>query len=140
MSGAPVRPQPPRDAYNAPFWDGLRERVIRMPRCTACGHVQYPMGPACSECLAGDLEWVELSGRGSVWGYCVYHHAFHPAFADELPYNVAMVELDEGPVIASNVVEADGGLRTGLRVEAVFDDVDADTTLLKFRPTTVESP
>ena len=130
-----ARPAPIRDPYNGPFWDALRAGVVRMPRCAGCGHVQFPMGPVCSECLGSDLAWTAVSGRGRVWGYAVYHHVFHPAFADEVPYNVAMIALDEGPLIASNVVGVENdAIQAGMRVAAVFDEVDAQTTLLRFRP------
>lgn len=135
MSRPAERPGAPRDAYNGPFWDGLRERRLRMPRCVACGHIQYPMGPVCSACTGSAFAWVELSGRGQVWGFAVYHHAFHPAFAGELPYNVALVELDEGPTVPSNLVEIrNDAIRSGMRVEAVFEEVAPDLTLLRFRP------
>ena len=97
-------PRPPRDKYTAPYWDALQQGSIKLPRCRACGHWLFPIGPCCSSCLSDELEWQPLSGRGEVWSYIVYHHAFDPAFKDKLPYNVAIVKLDEGPRLISNVV------------------------------------
>ena len=129
------RPAPPVDVYNKPFWEGLRWHVIRVPKCEECGHVQYPMGPVCSACLGRTFDWVALSGCGEIWGFAIYHHVFHPGFAAEVPYNVSMITLAEGPQIASNVVGiANEELRTGMAVVAEFDDLDAELTLLKFRP------
>lgn len=129
------KPRPPIDAYNRPFWEGLKARKLTMPRCRACYHIQYPMGPVCSECLGDAFDWVELSGRGTVWGYAVYHHVFHPAFAGDVPYNVAMVALREGPMVASNIVGiANEEIRNDMAVLAAFDDIDEAMTLLRFRP------
>jgi uncharacterized OB-fold protein len=128
-------PQPLRDKYTAPFWAGLMENRLRLPRCRACGHLLFPIGPCCSNCLSEELEWTDLSGRGQVWSYIVYHHAFDPAFADKLPYNVALVMLDEGPSMLTNIVDvANDDIRNGMRVTARFDRIDDDNALLRFRP------
>ena len=134
MVGLPDAPGPTRDVYNAPYWDGLADHRLVMPRCEQCGHVLFPMRPVCTQCFSDSLQWVELSGRGTVWGYCVYHHAFHPAFVEQLPYNVSMIELEEGPMLVSNVVGvALEALNTGLCVAAFFDDREDGATLLRFR-------
>lgn len=126
---------PEFNAYNERFWAGLREKRITMPRCTACGHIQYPMGPCCSECLEGDFEWIELSGRGHVGAYIVYHHAFHPSLADQLPYNVAEVKLEENVTVLTNIVGIGiGEIENGIAVEARFEAVDDNLTLLRFAP------
>lgn len=131
--------RPPIDKYNAPYWTALREGRLRIPRCRACGNLQYPMGPCCSNCLGDAFDWMECSGRGTVWSYIVYHHAFHPSLVDKVPYNVAEIVLEEGPRIISNVVgiapEAlHSELQAGLPVEAKFQRVDDELTLLRFAP------
>ena len=133
--------QPPRqlrDKYTAPYWDALQQGSLKLPRCRACGHWLFPIGPCCSSCLSDDLEWQPLSGRGEVWSYIVYHHAFDPAFKDKLPYNVAIVKLDEGPRLISNIVGiANDDLASGLRVTAQFDRRDDQHSLLRFHPDTL---
>jgi len=127
-------PTPAADKYTQPYWDGLQQGRVMLPRCRSCGHVQMPMGPCCANCLAEDFAWEAMSGRGTVWSYIVYHHAFHPAFADQLPYNVALVELQEGPRLLSNVVDIPAdAVRSGMKVTAVFSPQDG-ATLLRFRP------
>jgi uncharacterized OB-fold protein len=124
-----------RDAATAPFWDGLLDSKLKLPKCRTCGHLQFPIGPCCSECLGTDLAWTELSGRGEVWSYIIYHHAFAPEFKDKLPYNVALVRLDEGPRLLTNIVGiAPEELRNGMRVAAQFDRTGPDTALLRFHP------
>ncbi len=127
-------PSPVADKYTEPYWDGLKQRRVMLPRCRNCGHVQMPMGPCCAECLAEDFAWEQMSGRGTVWAYIVYHHAFHPAFAGKLPYNVALIELEEGARLLSNVIGIPAAdVRSGMAVTAVFTPQD-DATLLRFQP------
>jgi len=129
--------RPPIDRYNAPYWAGLREQKLRLPRCQACGHLQFPMGPCCSKCLGESFEWIECSGRGTIWSYIVYHHAFHPSLADQVPYNVAEITLEEGPKLISNVVGIPiDELCAGMSVTAYFDRQDDELTLLRFKPQT----
>ncbi|MDE2333556.1 MAG: Zn-ribbon domain-containing OB-fold protein [Rhodospirillales bacterium] len=128
-------PRQLRNKYTARFWDALQQNRLMLPRCRDCGHWLFPIGPCCSNCLSDALEWTPLSGKGEVWSFIVYHHAFAPEFKDKLPYNVAIVKLDEGPRIISNVVGiANDEIRNGMRVAAQFDPVDEAHTLLRFRP------
>lgn len=122
------------DGYSAPYWDGLERHRVTAPRCGACGHVQLPAGPCCSACLGDDLAWITLSGRGVVWAYAVYHHAYDASLVSRLPYNVAVVALDEGPQLISNIVGVElDALAAGMRVTAVFEN-EGGRTLLRFRP------
>lgn len=121
------------DPVSAPFWRGLRERAIRVQRCSACGALRYPPLAGCPECLGQTAEWIEVRPAGSVWSYAVYHRALQPAFADEIPYTVVVVELDDGPRITARMVRGSGPITVGTRVAAVFEDVTADVTQLKWR-------
>jgi uncharacterized OB-fold protein len=86
-------------------------------------------------CLSPETEWRGLSGRGEVLSYVVFHHAYHPAFRDRLPYNVALVQLEEGPRMISNVVETPRDvLAVGLPVTAVFTPLTSEISLPQFRP------
>jgi uncharacterized OB-fold protein len=130
-------PRPRTDSYTQPFFDALREKRLALPRCGHCGLLQLPVGPVCTHCLEPLSNWVSLSGRGTVASFVIYHHAYHPAFADKLPYNVALVKLDEGPQVISNIVDtANDNIRIGMPVEAVIEAVDDDLSLLRFRPAT----
>jgi uncharacterized OB-fold protein len=130
-----ARPSPLVDAHSKPFWDGLKEGRLVLPKCRSCGHLQVPFGPCCSSCLATEFDWPQMSGRGEIWSFIVYHHVYHRAFADKIPYNVAEVRLEEGPKFLSNIVDIPNEeLRSGMRVTAVFDKVEDGTVLLRFRP------
>ena len=131
MSGAPLAD------YAAPHEAALREGRIVMQRCDDCGVITYPAGPCCHACLSPALTWAEMSGRGTLWAYVIYHHAFHPAFADKLPYNVALVRLEEGPQMIAGITGASNDeLRNGMALVARFEPQPDGSSLLKFRPDT----
>jgi hypothetical protein len=134
MSGYQKR-LPVIDEVSRPFWNGCREGVLRMQRCRICGHLWWPIGPVCTACLSADYEWPELSGHGELWSFIVYHHKFNAAWADDLPYNAALVRLAEGPTMVSNVVGVPlGELRVGMLLEASFSAVTPEVTIAQFRP------
>ncbi|MBI2206264.1 MAG: OB-fold domain-containing protein [Candidatus Rokubacteria bacterium] len=130
-----AKPLPTIDDDNRPFWEALTHGELRLQRCLACGHHRYPIAPACPRCLAAEHEWTRLSGRGRVFSYVVFHHVYHEAFRPDVPYNVALVQLDEGPFMFSNVVGVPNeALRCDLPVTVVFDRVTEAVTLPRFRP------
>ena len=131
-----AKPLPDIDnEHTKPYWEAARRHALRMQRCPACGYVRFPPGKYCPECLDENDEWVLLSGRGKVWSFGIYHHVFHQAFKQEIPYNVALVELDEGPRLVTNIVGVPNeSIAIDMPVEVVFDDVTDDVTLVKFRP------
>ena len=128
------KPLPVIEKWNEPYWQAAKRREFVAQRCTACGYIHLPPGPACTNCLSPDQTWVRLSGKGSIYSYGIYHQQWHPGFADDIPYNVALIDLDEGLQIISQVVDCENGaLGCGLRVEVTFDDVTPEITLPKFR-------
>ena len=118
-----------------PFWEAAKRHELSMQRCPSCGYVRYPAGRYCPECLEQNDERVTLSGHGTIWSFGVYHHVFNQNFREDVPYNVALVELEEGPRLITNIVGVPNeAIRIGMPVEAVFDDVTDEVTLVKFRP------
>jgi uncharacterized protein len=132
----PTRPLP--DLENplvAPFWRAAREGRLEFQRCAACGYLRWPPAPLCPECLAPGGEWTEVDGRGEVWSFGIYDHVYEQAFRADAPYNVALVQLDAGPRIITNIVGVPNDeIRIGMRVRAVFEPVSPDATLVRFRP------
>ena len=125
------RAYPVPDAVTQPFWDGVAEGVLRIQRCQACGrHVFYPRA-VCPHCAAVDLCWVEASGSGRIHSYTVVHRA--PAeYRDEIPYVVALIELDEGVRMMTRLVDVEpADVRVDLRVEVA---IQGDPRLPYFRP------
>jgi uncharacterized protein len=119
-----------------PFWAAARRHELSLQRCRACGaHVFYPRA-ACPHCLGADLEWKRVSGRGRLHTFTVVHRG-QKGFPLGPPYVIAIVELDEGPRMMTNLIgiEADPAkLTIGMPVEVVFEDVSAEIALPRFRP------
>jgi uncharacterized OB-fold protein len=129
------KPLPVVTATNAPYWEGLRERQVRLQRCDDCGGWIWPIAPVCQSCWSERHTWVTVSGAGRISSWVRYHKAFDSVYANDVPYNVIQVDLAEGVRLISNLVAADeSSLRSGLAVEPVFHDVTPERTLLKFRP------
>ena len=116
-----------------PFWDGCRERRLLMQKCEDCGNVTFYPVYICPTCASQKLVWTELSGRGCVHSVTIVHRPAAPVFAPATPYVVALIEVEEGPIMMSNVVGLNA-LKTKIddEVEVVFEDVDA-VTLPRFR-------
>ncbi len=128
------KPLPVIEKWNEPYWQAAKRHEFLAQHCTACGYIHLTPGPACTNCLSPDQDWVRLSGKGSIYSYGIYHQQWHPGFADAIPYNVALIDLDEGLQIMSQVVECENdALVCGLPVEVIFDDVTPEITLPKFR-------
>ena len=129
-----AKPLPEITEDNRPFWEGCKQHKLLLQRCSKCGHLR-DAAPICPECWSADHDWVEASGRGTVYSWIVVHQRYGRAFEDDLPYNVTIVELEEGPRLLTNLVEIDNAdIRPGLSVEVVWDDVTEEITLPKFRP------
>lgn len=110
---------------NRGFWDGVREGRLHVQRCGACAELRYPPASRCPRCLSPDWSWQEVSGRGELLSYIVIHQRYHAAWADRVPYNVALVQLDEGPRMVSNVLPLSrADLEVGMRLTVTFDDED----------------
>ena len=131
-----LRPLPGPDPVSQPFWDGCARHELLLQRCAGCGRHRFPPGPVCPDCGAREAKWVRASGRGTVYSWIVVHHPVpRQSFADEVPYVVALVALEEGVRMASNVVGcAADAVEAGMALEVVFEDVAEAVTLPKFRP------
>ena len=130
-SRAPL-PQPTPESK--PFFDALKERRLLIQRCEECGLAYYYPRPFCPACLSGRVEWEQASGRGKLYSFVINQRAA-PGFV--APYIIAVVELDEGPRMMTNLVDVEPDpelVRCEMPVEIVFDDVDDDFTLPRFRP------
>ncbi len=132
---APSLPVPTLDDASAPYFEGLGAGRLMVMRCIACGAYRYPSRDRCDVCWSTETEWVEASGRATLHSWVIFHQVYHPGFADRVPYNVAVVELAEGPRITTNVagVENDA-LRAGMPLQVTFETVAEGVALPKFTP------
>ena len=126
-------PRPSEDS--APYWEAARGGELRMQRCGGCGHVRFPPALLCARCLSEEAEWIRLSGRGTVFSWIIVHQSQYPAFNADTPYNVAIVELAEGPRLHTHIIDCPNDqLRIGMPVEVVFHKINDEVALPKFRP------
>ena len=118
-----AKPAPTPDAITAEYWQRLRDGSLSFQECLDCGARWLPPSPACPRCWRDRYKLVESCGRARLLTWAVYHRAYHPAFAESLPYVVGMVELDEGPRLLAGILTHDvavlaAGTRLGLVLES----------------------
>ncbi len=130
------KPLPEPTPETQEFWDGMKRHELRIQRCNACNRGYLYPRPFCPRpgCHSRDVEWITASGKGSLATYVIAHRG-HPAF--EAPYIIAVVELEEGGQLMTNIVGVDDPTPEKLPVDApveiVFEDVNDQVTLPKFR-------
>lgn len=143
-----IRPQPLISGFeDRTFWEYCRKGELRVQRCRACGRHIWPMLPACPDDLSDDLEWVEVSKRGTIASWVVYHRVYHPEFQDIVPYICANIELPEGIRMTGNVYGRGGAIRApdivgpapatnalnGRAVELFFEDAGRELMIPQWR-------
>ena len=132
----PNRPVPRPTPETAEFWAGARRGELRIQRCRACGKAYFYPRPICPHCNSTDVDWFTASGRGRLYSYVINHRA-PPNFRDIAPYVIAVVELEEGPRMMTNIVGVEPlpeNLPIDLPVEVTFEQLNDDITLPLFRP------
>jgi uncharacterized OB-fold protein len=117
------------------YWEGAREGRLLVARCGACGERHHYPRPFCPSCWSDDVTLEQVSGRGTLYTWSTVFMNDLPPFNDRLPYVAAVVELDEGPRLMTNLVDHDGiELRVGMPVEVVFQELTDTVTAPVFRP------
>jgi uncharacterized protein len=131
----PPRPAPEPSEYGAPFWAAARDGRLVLQHCARCDRLQHFPRPWCTECLNDEMEFVAASGLGTVYSSTVVRRNRNPAFAARVPYVLALIDLDEGVRVMSNVVGCDpADVRVGQRVRVWFEDVDPSHRVPLFTP------
>jgi uncharacterized OB-fold protein len=134
-----IKPAPYTKGTLRPFWDGLKERRFLLPRCNTCGTWYFP--PAfCknhkNEPFFGSLSWTAASGRGKIVAFNITKTALRAAFKDDVPYVYALIRLEEGPIISSNIINCEANsVYIDMPVSIVFWDIDdLNCTIPYFEP------
>lgn len=129
------KPLPAPDEETKPFWDYCKQRLLCMQKCVDCGHIRYPPSLLCPKCHSKDTEWTVLTGKGKVYTYVVFHFVYHPAFAKEIPYTVASIELNEGPRIVSRLADIKPeDVEIDMPVKVAWEKMSDDFTIPVFKP------
>jgi len=133
-SSAPLElPMPKPDADSEPFWVALRQERLLVQRCGSCGKAQLYFRAVCHVCWSRDLAHEQSPGLGTVYSYSVVHQIGQAALRAEVPYALALIDLDEGPRILSRVTGDPEAVEIGQRVTPVFRHF-TEHTLLYFAP------
>lgn len=132
----PQRPLPEATPETLEYWEGTKRGELRIQRCLDCGKAYFFPRPFCPQCSSKRVEWFTASGKGRLYSYVISHR---PAmgFKDWTPYVIAIVELDEGPRMMTNIIGVDPApenLPVDMRVEVTFEQQSDDITLPLFRP------
>ena len=126
-------PAPPRNQDNAFFWEGVDRGELLIQHCTSCGRLRHPPRPMCPNCQSLEWDTVQASGKGEVFSFIIPHHPQVPFF--EYPYVVAVIALEEGTRLISNVIDVDPHeVQIGMPVEVRFTKVADELTLPLFAP------
>ena len=129
------KPLPVITEDSRPFWEGCRQGKLLLQYCDACQHYQFYPRLYCMQCSSDSLRWVQASGRGTIYSYTIIHQNKSPEFVHDTPYNVAIIQLEEGPRLLSNIVDSPlSDLRVDLPVTIVFDPVSDTISVPRFRP------
>jgi uncharacterized protein len=130
---ARAKPKPTPETQH--FWDGTKAGELRLQRCDACANVYFPPRPFCPSCASRKVSVFKASGKGKLYSYVINHRPAAPGFTP--PYAIAVVELDEGPRMMSNIVDCPQtpeSLELDMRLEVAFEKLDDKITLPMFRP------
>lgn len=117
------RPVPIPDEASRPFFDAAAEGRLLIKYCPACARYLAPATELCDACHATSLEWRQASGRATLYSYVINHQVLHPGFANEVPYNVCIVELEEGPRLNGNYAGDNTDLRVDMALQVTFERV-----------------
>ncbi len=135
MSDVSDLPVPEPSLETEAFWAAAREERLVIPRCEDCGFHWFPPSLACPRCGSEHYSWIEASGRGTVFSFTIYHRLYHDAFKHKIPYVVAIIALEEGPRLISNVVGiAADKVRCDMPVQVVFDSRAGGVKVPQFAP------
>ena len=128
------RPVPQPDDASAPFWEGCARHELVLQRCATCATFRHPPRPMCPACSSFDVEWVPSGGHARVWSWVIAHPPVLPAFAEKAPYNVVVVELEEGVRMIGNLLDVPNDeISEGMDVIVAWDDVEDGVALAAWR-------
>ena len=135
MAAAPRFDLPNPDHETREYWDAARERRLLIKRCRACGRTHFYPRPFCPHCWSDEVEWEQASGRATLYTWSVVRRNDLPPFGERVPYVAAVVDLDEGPRMMTNVVDCEfDALEVGMPLEVLFQEISEDVTIPVFRP------
>jgi uncharacterized OB-fold protein len=135
---APTRPIPqPITPEAKPYWEGLKAGKLMLPKCEACGKPFFYPRILCPFCHADRITWMQASGRGKLHAFEIAYQSFNPAYKIKPPYILALIELEEGPRMYSNLINIEPdpkAVKCDMPVEVVFEKLTEEITIPLFQP------
>ncbi len=120
-----------------PYWDGLKEGKLMLPKCDDCSKTHFYPRVVCPHCHSRNISWIQASGKGKLFSFQIAHRSLNPAFKVKLPCVLALIELEEGPRMMSNLINIEPDpnvVKCDMPVEVVFEKQTDDITLSLFQP------
>jgi uncharacterized OB-fold protein len=138
---APTKPVPVPDEASRPFFDGALDGKLMLLRCGVCGTFMsptaalgVPLRPRCVGCFSAQVDWAPSSGRATLYSFALMHQLYDPAFAADIPYNIAVVETEEGVRLTSQIVDCPNDeLQIGMPLDVTFERMSDEVAVPKFR-------
>ena len=127
-----IIPQPTPETKH--FWEGTKEGELRLQQCSGCSHTYFPPRPFCPDCGSRDVNVIKASGKGRLFSYIINHL---PAPGMKPPFTVAVVELEEGPRMMSNILDCEPSpeaLELDMPLEVTFERLSDEISLPQFKP------
>ena len=131
------KPIPVPQGESDEYWNKAKEGELWLRNCNSCGNPYFYPRDISPCCFSKDTSWIKASGKASLYTYAIVHRAPHPGFAQDAPFVVAIVELEEGPHMPTNIVIDDPteeNLKIGMALEVIFEDISEKIALPKFKP------
>ncbi len=134
-----TKPLPTPDPLTKIYWDSVKAHAMQLQKCADCGQFIFYPRAVCPGCFSRNLQWTPVSGRGKIYGFTINmgRHPSTAAFGADVPYVIALVELEEGPRMMTNIVGVEPSpehVKVGMDVVVQYDDVTDSITLPKFKP------
>ncbi len=131
------KPIPVPQGESDEYWNKAKEGELWLRNCNSCGNPYFYPRDISPCCFSKDTSWIKASGKASLYTYAIVHRAPHPGFAQDAPFVVAIVDLEEGPRMPTNIVIDDPtpeNLQIGMPLEVIFEDISEKIALPKFKP------
>jgi uncharacterized protein len=128
-----VKPLPKINDENRVFWNETKNQKLMLQKCSSCHQIQYYPRFFCANCYSESMEWIESQGKGNVYTFTVIRRAPSEGFLEDVPYTLALIELDEGVRMMSTIIEQPEDIKIGDKVEVSFKETEIDIQLPIFK-------
>lgn len=134
MSQSP-KPIPVATRWSKYYWESANQNKFVIQKCKDCGEYNFMPRMVCPNCFSDQLEWVEAAGKGKVYSYSIVLNNAPTAFASDVPFVLAIIQLAEGPKMVSNIIDVDfEKIQCDMDVEITFERLNEDINLPKWKP------